>query len=98
MSTIAVAERAGAVRFSVRVQPRAARTEVAGAHGAALKVRLHAPPVDGAANDALIDLLAGLLRVPRRGVRIVSGTTSRTKVVEVDGVAAALVERLALSR
>jgi uncharacterized protein YggU (UPF0235/DUF167 family) len=58
-------------------------------------VRLHAPPVDGAANEALVAFLADRLAVPRRGVRIVTGATSRTKMIEVDGVSSADVERLA---
>jgi len=60
----------------------------------ALRVRLHAPPVDGAANDALVTFLADQLAVPRRGVRILTGTTSRTKTVEVEGVTSADVARL----
>ena len=64
-------------------------------HGDALKVRLSAPPVDGAANEALVELLADELNVARRAVRIVSGVTSRSKVVQVDGIDAVLVERLA---
>jgi uncharacterized protein (TIGR00251 family) len=80
------------------VQPRAAASEVSGVHGDALKVRLSAPPVDGAANEALVDLLAERLGVPRRAVRIVSGATARTKTVEVDGVDAARVQALASQR
>ncbi len=87
--------RAGGVRFAVRVQPRSSRSEVSGLHGEALKVRLTAAPVDGAANEALVALLAEVLDVPRRAIRIVSGATSRTKLVEVDGVTPAVVERLA---
>ena len=75
-----------AVRFSVHVQPRATRTEIVGQHGAALKVRVHALPVDGAANTAVVDLLADRLGVPRRNVRVVVGMTSRAKVVEIHGV------------
>jgi uncharacterized protein (TIGR00251 family) len=74
------------VRFEVHVQPRASRTELAGSHGGALKVRVAAPPVDAAANRALIEFLAKCLGVPRRSVSIVAGETSRTKVLEVDGV------------
>jgi len=59
-----------------------------------MKVRLSAPPVDGAANDALVDLLASELSVARRNVTIVSGTTSRSKIVAVAGVDVASVERL----
>lgn len=95
MSDLTVTERAGAVRFPVRVQPRAATSAVAGTHGGALKVRLSAPPVDGAANEALVALLADELDVPRRAIRIVAGATARTKLVEVDGVDAARVRRLA---
>ena len=79
----------------VHVQPRASRSEVVGTHGAALKVRLLAPPVDGAANDALVALLADRLGVPRRDVRIVQGATSRAKVVEIDGTTADAVRALA---
>ncbi len=90
-----VTQRGEAVRFAVRVQPRASRSEVAGVHGDALKIRLAAPPVDGAANEALVRLLAELLGVPRRAVRIESGLGSRSKIVEVDGVGADAVRRLA---
>jgi uncharacterized protein (TIGR00251 family) len=84
-----------AVRFTVRVQPRASANEFAGAHGTALKVRLAAPPVDGMANDALIDLLAKTLDIPRRNVSIVSGHSSRTKNVEIRGVGIQRVRELA---
>lgn len=90
--------RPGGVRFPVRVQPRASRTEVAGTQQGALKVRLQAPPVDGAANEALVDFLAESLGVPRRQVRIVSGATARTKVVEVTGVDVDAVTRLEAGR
>lgn len=90
--------RGPAVRFAVRVRPRAARTEVGGTHGDALVVRLTAPPVDGAANEALVAALAGRLGVPRGAVRIVSGATARVKVVEVVGVDAAQVQALAAGR
>lgn len=82
------------MRFEVRVQPRASRTEIAGEYNGAIKVRLSAPPVDGAANDALVNLLADELSVPRRDVSIVSGASSRSKTVAVAGVDAAAVERL----
>jgi uncharacterized protein (TIGR00251 family) len=64
-------------------------------HGGALKVRLTAPPVDGAANEALVALLADELEVTRRSIRIVSGPASRTKLVQVDGIESDLIERLA---
>ncbi len=64
-------------------------------HGDSLKVRLAAPPVDGAANEALVALLADELDVARRSIRIVSGMASRSKVIEVDGIEPDLIERLA---
>ena len=73
MSGVAVKSGASGVRFAVHVQPKASRTEFAGVHGAALKVRLHAPPVDGAANDEVINLIAKSLGVAKRSVRIVAG-------------------------
>jgi hypothetical protein len=91
VSAVTVEERAGGVRFSVPVQPRASRSEVAGIQQGALKVRLQAPPVDGAANEALVDFLADSLDVPRRMIRIVSGESSRSKVVEALGVSVAAV-------
>ncbi|HLA89551.1 MAG TPA: DUF167 family protein [Gemmatimonadaceae bacterium] len=83
---LAITERGGAVRFAVRVQPRASRAGTTGIHGGALKVRVHAPPVDGAANAAVIEVIAAALGVPRRSVRLVSGERARTKIVEVAGV------------
>ena len=82
------------VRFEVHVQPRASRTELAGLHGGLLKVRVAAPPVDAAANRALIEFLADRLGVPKRSVRIVAGETSRKKILEVDGVTPEQVARL----
>ncbi len=95
MSALKVQQRTGGVRFAVRVQPRASRSELAGVHGEALKVRLSAPPVDGAANEALVIFLADLFAVARRAVRIVAGATSRSKVVEIDGITDETVQRLA---
>ncbi|HZK79217.1 MAG TPA: DUF167 domain-containing protein [Gemmatimonadaceae bacterium] len=86
MNGFAATSANGRVRFSVHVQPRASRTEIAGQHGTALKVRLHSPPVDGAANEELIDFISKRLGVSRRAVRITAGQSSRAKTVEVDGV------------
>ena len=94
MSGVSVHEREGAVRFAVRVQPRASKDEVAGVHGDALRIRLRAPPVDGAANAALVEFLAQVLGVAKQRVRIVTGASSRAKVVEVEGVSRADVEGL----
>ncbi|HEY8427830.1 MAG TPA: DUF167 family protein [Sandaracinaceae bacterium] len=95
MSTLVIEEREGTVRFGVRVSPRASRDAIAGVHDGALKVSLTAPPVEGAANAALIALLAKALDVPKRAVRITSGESSRIKRVEIEGVSAEAVRALA---
>jgi uncharacterized protein (TIGR00251 family) len=87
-----ITERGGVepyVRFAVHVQPRSNRAGIDGMHGDALYVRVNAPPVDGAANAAVIEVLAAALGVPKRSVSIVSGLTSRSKVVEVEEMTAA---------
>jgi len=71
-------------RLRVRLQPRAACTGLIGWHGEAIKVQVQAPPVGGAANEALIDLLATFFAVPHRAVRILHGATSRDKVLEIE--------------
>jgi uncharacterized protein (TIGR00251 family) len=72
-----------AVRLSLRVQPRAARNRVVGRQGEAIKVQVAAPPVEGAANAAVIALIAGWLDVPRRSVGLVHGERGRDKVVAI---------------
>ena len=84
----------GVIRFEVRVQPRASRTEFAGNKEGILRVRLQAPPVDGAANEALVDFIADELGVPRRRVRIVSGFGSRNKIIEIDRQALPALDRI----
>ena len=81
-------------RITVKVHPRAKRSAVAGRYGDAWKLDLAAPPVDGKANDECIRFFAELARAPRTRVRIVTGLTSRTKVVEIEGVAQDELERL----
>jgi uncharacterized protein len=72
-------------RVTIHVVPRARKTELAGTHGDAIRIRIAAPPADGAANAELLRYLAEVLGVPRSRVRIVSGATGRRKVVEVEG-------------
>ena len=84
--------------LAIRVIPRARKHEIAGTREGALLVRLAAPPVEGAANDALMEWLADRLGVPRRAVRIVSGVRSRTKRVAVSGVTAARVRAVCSAR
>jgi uncharacterized protein (TIGR00251 family) len=95
---IEVRESAAGVSFSVRVQPRARRSEITGEWEGALRVRLTAPPVDDRANDELRRLLAVSLNVPLAAVRIAHGERSRSKRIEIRGVTAAQVRRLAPSQ
>lgn len=80
--------------FAVHVVPRASRTEIIGEHNGALKVRLAAPPVEGAANEELIRILAKVLDLPQNAVSIVSGINSRRKVVRARGARVEQLERL----
>jgi uncharacterized protein (TIGR00251 family) len=80
-------------RITVTVSPGAVRTELVGRHGEGWKARVAAPPERGRANDALVELLADALAVPRSSVRVVSGLAAKKKVVEVDGLAAMEAER-----
>jgi uncharacterized protein (TIGR00251 family) len=82
----AVREVPGGVELSVFCQPKAARSALIGMHGGALKAKVKAPPVEGRANQALLDLLAGALGVPRGRLTLVSGEQSRNKRVRVEGV------------
>ncbi len=82
--------KAGAV-LSVHIQPKASRTECVGFHGDAIKIRVAAPPVDGAANDELIRFLACQLSIPSSSVQIQSGTSGRPKRVLVKGITSQLV-------
>ena len=79
------------VELDVHVVPRARKTEIAGLRDQAIGIRLTAPPVEGAANDALVAFVAEWLAVPRRAVHILSGERSRRKRLSVDGVTADLV-------
>lgn len=75
----------GRITLTLHIQPGAKKTEFAGLHGDALKIRLAAPPVDGKANEALVRFLADVLDLPKSAVMLKSGQTSRRKVLEVTG-------------
>lgn len=77
------------LQLRVKAQPRAARTELAGLLGTELKVRVAAPPVDDAANAALLRFLAETLEVPRANLRLARGRAGSRKVFEISGVSAA---------
>jgi len=83
--------------IAIRVIPRSPRTRVDGMRGDAFLVRLAAPPVDGAANEALVAFLAGHLDLPRRNIRIISGGKSRDKVVGITGLDPASIQNALLA-
>ena len=87
-----IRQRPDGVEFDIRVIPRARRTEISGTRDGRLVVRIAAPPVEGAANEALVTFLAARLRVPARAVHVLSGEHGRQKRVAVDHVTAAHVE------
>ncbi len=86
MSDWSIAETRGGVTFAVRVVPRSSRNQIVGVEGGALKIKLTAPPVEGAANAALIDFIAAWLGVRRSAVSIVAGGTARQKLVRVEAM------------
>jgi uncharacterized protein (TIGR00251 family) len=77
---------------------RASRSEIAGEHDGALRVRIAAPPVEGAANRELQRLLAKIFKLPQNAVEIIGGTNSKRKVVRLNGAEAATLEQLILSK
>lgn len=81
-----IQESEGGVVFEAHVEPRASKNEVAGVHGGAVKIRLQAPAVENRANEALVELLAQLLKRPKSAVRILGGERSRTKRIAILGV------------
>ncbi|HYT65179.1 MAG TPA: DUF167 domain-containing protein [Vicinamibacterales bacterium] len=72
--------------LNIRVIPRSPRTRVDGTRGGAILIRLAAPPVEGAANDALIAFLSETLNIPRRAITLIAGEKSRDKRVRIDGL------------
>jgi uncharacterized protein (TIGR00251 family) len=81
-------ESADEIRLALRIQPRASRTEVAAVVGDTLKIRVAAPPVDDAANRALLRFLADQLDCPKSAVRLLRGRSGRQKIVAIQGVSA----------
>jgi hypothetical protein len=86
MIAVAIQESAKGISFAVKVHPRARKNAITGTIGDALKLALTAPPVEGRANQAVIEFFADLFAIPRSSVTIASGETSRNKVVRIAGV------------
>ena len=94
MMPLAITEDAGGITFEVQVVPRASRDRIGPVVGDRLKVQLAAPPVDGAANEALVRLVAEKLEVPKRQIRILRGETGRKKLLRVEGATASRLRAL----
>jgi len=88
----------GRITLTLHIQPGAKKTEFAGLHGDALKIRLAAPPVDGKANEALIRFVAETLGLAKSAVSLKSGQTSRRKMLEVQGAKLASIEAFAAGK
>lgn len=90
---VQVKEIAGGATFAVKVHPRARKNAITGVVGDALKLALTAPPVDGKANQAVIEFFADLFAIPRSSITIASGETSRNKIVRISGLSRTAVEQ-----
>lgn len=88
----AITESNGIVTLTIKVVPRASKNQIVGIEGDALKIRLNAPPVEGRANDALIQFLAEMLGVARTQIEIIAGHAARRKIVRVRGISASAVQ------
>lgn len=86
MNAAFIKSRPGGVQLAIKLQPRASTNEISGVLGDELKIKVTAPPVDSAANQALIDLLAETLGCPRGAIQIIRGNTSRHKTVWIQGL------------
>lgn len=76
----------GGVRLHLLIQPKSSKNEIVGPHDGRLKIKIMAPPVDGKANENVIEFISEILKIPKRDVILVRGETGRQKVVEVLGV------------
>jgi uncharacterized protein (TIGR00251 family) len=85
---VAIHESKDGATLAIKVHPRARKNAITGVVGEALKISLTAPPIDGKANQACIDFLAEVLKVPRSSVTIASGESSRNKVIRIAGISA----------
>ena len=90
---IPIQESAKGITFAVKVHPRARKNAITGKVGDALKLSLTAPPVEGKANEAVIEFFADLFAIPRSSVTIASGETSRNKVIRIAGVSKSAAEQ-----
>jgi len=88
-----IRDTAQGAQFALRVQPRSSRTAIAGLLGDAIKLAITAPPVDGKANQAVVEYLAKLFSVPKSSITILSGETGRNKLIAIRGLSAEQVRK-----
>ena len=89
---VPINDTASGATFAVRLHPRAKKNAITGTLGDALKISLTAPPLEGRANQACIEFLADVLKLPRSSITIAAGQTSRNKLIRISGVSAAGLE------
>lgn len=87
-----IADVPGGTKIVLFIQPKSSKNEIVGPHNGALKIRVAAPPIEGRANEELIEFLAKALKLPKRSVEILKGDTGRNKTVHVAGLSAAEVK------
>jgi uncharacterized protein (TIGR00251 family) len=87
-ASVRIREAQSGVSVPLHVQPRARRTQIAGTHGDALKIQVSAPPAEDAANRAVVDFFARLLRLPKARLQIIAGQKSRDKILRIEGITA----------
>jgi len=83
---INIQENSEGITTEIKVQPRSSRNQIVGEQDGMLKIKLTAPPVEGEANQALVDYLSSILDVPRRNVTLLKGESSRQKIVAIQGI------------
>ena len=93
---IQYSEKDRGLTFAVRIVARASRSEIAGEYNGALRIRIAAPPVEGAANRELVRLLAKMFKLPQNSIDIISGAGSKSKIVHVAGADSARLDQLML--
>ncbi len=89
-----IKEAENSVTFRVRLAPRSSRNSIVGEHQGALKIALTAPPVEGAANQALVEFLAKTLGIRKSAVKIIAGEKSKNKTVRVEGITGEAIKKI----
>ncbi len=98
MPSLNIREERGGIIFQVKVLPRSSKNIVAGVSEGMLKIKLTAPPVEGAGNEMLVKFLSGKLDIPKTKISIIRGQSSRSKTILAEGLSAAALEELASGR